>query len=52
MKMKTRSPWGTMSERGTMKFIDDDTMEYDFTSSVFFGLIKVAEFEGTSKRKR
>ena len=51
MKAKSRGAMGTTTGRGTIMFIDKDTMEWSFTERAFFGLFKVGEYTGTSRRK-
>ena len=51
MKATNHSSFGTTSVTGTATFIDDDTMKWSMTESAMWGLFKVMEMTGTSKRK-
>lgn len=48
---KSVSPMGTTTGRGTMTFVDENTMNWEWAEYTFFGLIKVMEMEGTSTRQ-
>lgn len=55
MKVKGRNPHGSTRGKGTMKLADNNnTMQWTFQEHPwwdFFGLMKVFEMEGTSKKK-
>jgi hypothetical protein len=42
---------GTTTGKGTMEFIDNDTVKWTWTESVFLGMMKVFEMEGTMTRQ-
>ncbi len=47
-KGTSHSPWGPSSIKGTMHFVDDDSVEWTFTEHM--GLMKTTEMSGTGKR--
>ncbi len=51
IKAKGRSSWGKSKAKGTVTFIDDDTMEWTWTEWDSLGLMKILDAKGTSKRK-
>jgi hypothetical protein len=51
MKGHSHTPCGKTTGRGKSVFIDDDTIEWEWAEYTFLGLIKVMEFEGTSRRQ-
>jgi hypothetical protein len=51
MRGKSHSAQGTTHGKGTMRFIDDDTMEWTWSESVMLGLVKVFEGKGTLTRQ-
>jgi len=54
MKAKRRSSWGSSADRGTIKIVDDNTLEWtweEWSAWDPLRLFKMAEFRGTSKRK-
>jgi len=51
MKSKSRGPWGRSAAAGTMKFTDDDTMEWTWTEWDGLKLMKFMEMSGLSHRK-
>jgi hypothetical protein len=51
MTAKSHSPMGTTTGKGTMEFIDNDTVKWTWTESVFLGMMKVFEMEGTMTRQ-
>ncbi|MFQ5463125.1 MAG: hypothetical protein ACE5E5_10940 [Phycisphaerae bacterium] len=51
MKSKGRGPWGSSTGAGTMKFTDDDTMEWTWTEWDGLKLVKTMEMMGVSHRK-
>ncbi|MFQ5589764.1 MAG: DUF1579 family protein [Phycisphaerae bacterium] len=51
MKVKGRNPWGKSKGKGTVTFVDDDTIEWEWSEWDGSGLFKTAETTGTSKRK-
>jgi hypothetical protein len=51
MRGTSRGAMGRTSYKGTMKLVDDKTMQWTWKEYVFLGLIKVFEGEGTGKKK-
>lgn len=51
MKAKGKKYGHSTSGRGTIRRIDDDTLEWTWKEYVALGLIKVADMKGTSRRK-
>lgn len=51
-KGKSRSELGNSTYRGTMRIMDDDTVECDYTQRTFLGLVKLADYKGTMRRKK
>ncbi len=54
LKAKRRSSWGSSTDRGTIKIVDDRTLEWtwnEWPAWDVLRLFKMAEFSGTSKRK-
>ena len=54
MKARGKSPWGTTIGRGTVKFVDNDTMEWTWTEWASLDLLRLfpmTEMTGTSKRQ-
>lgn len=49
-KAKINSAHGTMSGKGTMKMVDDDTMEWTWNESALMGMMKISAFSGTMQR--
>ena len=50
MRATSHGAWGKSSMKGTAKFIDADTMEWNWTEHM--GLTKTMEMSGTSKRQK
>ena len=51
IKAFSYTPFGKSSARGTLKFVDDKSMEWTWTEYAMGGLMKTAEMKGTSKKK-
>ncbi len=51
IKAKSRSPFGTITGRGTLTAVDNDTVEWTWKERAFLGLIKVSESKGSMHRK-
>ncbi len=54
VRSKRKSAWGSSRDRGTIKVVDDNTLEWswhEWAAWDVFHLFKMAEFNGTSKRK-
>jgi hypothetical protein len=54
LKSKTKTPWGTMVSRGTVKKIDEDTLEWtwdEWPAWDWLGLVQIAEMKGTNRRR-
>lgn len=51
MRAKSHGPMGKSTMKGWVRIIDDNNMEWVWSSHVFFGLIKTMEMKGTSTRK-
>lgn len=51
IKAFSYTPFGKTSAKGTMKFLDDRTMEWSWTEYAMGGLMKTAEMKGTSKKR-
>jgi len=54
LKAKRHGSWGTSTDRGTIKIVDDNTLEWtweEWSGWDPLRLFKMAEFRGTSKRK-
>ncbi len=51
VKAVSHTPWGKSTGYGTMTVISDDTVNWDWKETVFFGLIKVMEGHGTMHRQ-
>jgi hypothetical protein len=54
VKARLRSPWGSSVDRGTIKIVDDHTLEWTWREWPAWDVLRlfpVAEFRGTSKRK-
>jgi len=54
VKSKRKSAWGSSTDRGTIKIVDDNTLEWtweEWSAWDPLRLFKMAEFKGTSKRK-
>jgi len=50
MKSTNYSSMGKSKGSGTARFVDDDTMEWDYSEHAMGGLIKVMEMTGTGNR--
>ncbi len=50
-KAKIKSPLGNRTATGKATFLDDNTVEWEWTERVFLGLFKTMEMKGTNKRK-
>ncbi len=54
LKSKTQTPWGAMVSRGTVKMVDEDTLEWtwdEWPAWDWLGLFKIAEMKGTNRRR-
>lgn len=51
MTARSQTPHGTMYGKGTTKFVSDDEAEWTWSESALFGLIKVMDMKGTTKRQ-
>lgn len=51
MRAKAHGPFGATDMKGTVKFIDDDTMEWTWSEYMFCGLLKTTEMKGISRRR-
>ncbi len=51
MTANMRTPFGNTVGRGTITFPDPDTMKWTWNEYALFGLFKVSEMKGTSKRE-
>ncbi len=51
MRATSHGPHGKTTAKGTLKIIDNDTMEWTWTEYAMGGLFKVMEMKGTSKRR-
>ncbi len=47
-KAKSHGPWGESRVEGTMRFVDNDTVEWKMTE--YMGLMKTMEMTGTNRR--
>ncbi len=52
IKGKSRSEFGNSTYHGTMRIMDNDTVEWDFSERAFLGLFKIVDFKGTMRRKK
>lgn len=50
MKSTNYTPFGKTTAKGTARFVDDNTMEWDFSEYAMGGLIKVMHWTGTGKK--
>ncbi len=51
MKATSHGPFGKSSAKGSVKILDENTMEWNWTEYAMGGLFKVMEINGTSKRR-
>ncbi len=51
MRARSRTPHGTTYGKGTTKFVSDNEAEWTWSESALFGLIKVMDMKGTTKRQ-
>lgn len=51
MRATSHGPWGKATSKGTVKFIDENTMEWTWTEYAMGGLMKTMEMKGTSRRQ-
>ena len=51
MQAKGYGPWGTSTGKGSVKMIDDNTMEWTWAEYAMGGLMKTMDMTGTSRRK-
>lgn len=54
LRAKRRSSWGSSTDRGTIKIVDENTLEWtweEWSGWDPLRLFKMAEFSGTSRRK-
>jgi hypothetical protein len=54
VRSKRHSAWGSSTDRGTIKIVDDQTLEWtwnEWPGWDVLHLFKIAEFSGTSKRR-
>ena len=51
MRAISHGPMGKSTMKGTVKFIDDNTMEWWWAEYAMGGLVKVMELNGTGRRK-
>lgn len=49
-KSRIDTPHGTITGKGTMRLIDNNTMEWTWSESAMMGLIKISDFSGTARR--
>lgn len=52
MKSTNHTPWGKTKAKGTVTFVDPNTMEWSYAEYAMGGLMKTMEMKGTSKRQR
>jgi hypothetical protein len=54
LKSGTRTPWGKMQSRGTVRMVDEDTVEWtwdEWPGWDWLRLFKIAEMKGTNQRR-
>lgn len=51
LKTRGRGPWGRLKGKGTITYIDDNTVEWTWREWDGSGLVEIMSFQGVSKRE-